>query len=221
MSTTNWKQYFDQKAERHGASVKSSDYFDDASFFMQRDNTLRWLGEMRGKEILDAGCGVGAFSEPLTRENTVYGVDFSEKSLEFAAARGLRTKTDDLTALHFDDNQFDVVLCIGVIQLIEQYLPVIKELARVTKPGGTLLVQTLHKGSIQRKLLRLFEQSKKFDKMYGMGELKQAFTQSGFEQIEFLKLYHPFQFVSKSRGEGMLSDSFCTSFAIKGSKKID
>ncbi|MDF2500019.1 MAG: ubiquinone biosynthesis protein UbiE [Anaerosporomusa subterranea] len=221
MSTTNWKQYFDQKAERHGASVKSSDYFDDASFFMQRDNTLRWLGEMRGKEILDAGCGVGAFSEPLTHENTVYGVDFSEKSLEFAAGRGLRTMTGDLTALQFDAGKFDVVLCIGVIQLIECYLPVIKELARVTKPGGTLLVQTLHKDSIQRKLLRLFEQSKKFDKMYGMDELKQALSQQGFEQIEFLKLYHPFQFVSMSCGEGMMSDLFCTSFAIKGRKKID
>jgi 2-polyprenyl-3-methyl-5-hydroxy-6-metoxy-1,4-benzoquinol methylase len=221
MSNTNWKQYFDQKAEHHGASVKSSDYFDDASFFMQRENTLRWLGEVRDQEILDAGCGVGAFSEPLTRENTVYGVDFSAKSLEFAAARGLRTMTDDLTALHFDSGKFDVVLCIGVIQLIEHYLPVIKELARVTKPGGTLLVQTLHKDSVQRKLLRLLEQSKKFDKMYGMDELKQAFSQSGFEQIEFLKLYHPFQFVTTSRGAGAVSDWLCTSFAIKGRKKID
>lgn len=220
MSNTNWKQYFDQKAERHGSSVKSSDYFDDASFFMQRDNTLRWLGAMQGKVILDAGCGVGAFSEPLTRENTVYGVDFSEKSLEFAAARGLRTMTGDLTALQFDTGMFDVVMCIGVIQLIENYMPVLKELSRVTKPGGTLLVQTLHKNSVQRKLLRLFEQSKKFDKMYGMDELKQAFSQYGFEQIEFLKLYHPFQFVSRSQGEGMLTDLFCTSFAIKGRKNI-
>lgn len=221
MSNNNWQKYFDQKAELHGASVKSSDYFDDASFFMQRDNTLRWLGEMRDKEILDAGCGVGAFSEPLTRGNTVYGVDFSEKSLEFAADRGLCTMTGDLTALEFADDRFDVVLCIGVIQLIENYLPVIKELARVTKPGGTLLLQTLHKGSIQRKLLRLIEQSKKFDKMYGMDELQQAFRQCNFVQTEFLKLYHPFQFVSVSSDRGGLLDLGCTSFAIKGRKSID
>lgn len=221
MSSSNWKQYFDQKAEIHGASVKSSDYFDDASFFMQRDNTLRWLGELKGKEILDAGCGVGAFSEPLTRDNTVYGVDFSERSLEFAAARGLHTMTADLTALPFENGKFDVVLCIGVIQLIEQYRSVLGELARVTKPGGTLLIQTLHQGSVQRKLLRFFEQSKKFDKMYAMDELKEDFKERDFDDIEFLKMYHPFKFVTRGDDEGSLADMFCTSFAIKGRKKID
>ena len=219
MNQSNWKQYFDQKAETHGSSVKSSDYYDDASFFMQRDNTLHWLGVIDGREVLDAGCGVGAFSEPLTRNNKVYGVDFSEKSLEFAAARGLCTSTGDLTALDFPDGKFDVVICIGVIQLIEQYLPVIRELARVTKPGGTLLIQTLHQGSIQRKLLRLFERAKKFDKMYTLIELKQAFEAEGYAQIEYLKMYHPFSFVTMGSDEAGMTDVFCTSFAIKGIKK--
>ncbi|NOU98189.1 methyltransferase domain-containing protein [Paenibacillus sp. LMG 31456] len=221
MSSSNWKQYFDKKAEVHGASVKSSDYFDDESFFMQRDNTLRWLGESKGKVILDAGCGVGAFSEPLVKQNTVYGVDFSEKSLEFAAGRGLQTSADDLTALHFEAGKFDVVLCIGVIQLIEQYKSVIGELARVTKPGGTLLIQTLNKGSLQRKVLRLFEKSKKFDKMYAMDELKKVFEAHGFEQIQFLNIYHPFKFVTTGDGQGLFSNTLSTSFAIKGRKKID
>ncbi|SDF29817.1 class I SAM-dependent methyltransferase [Sporolituus thermophilus] len=217
--SNNWQRYFDQKAQTYGASVKASDYFDDASFFMQRDNILRWLGELRGKEILDAGCGVGAFSEPLTGQNTVYGVDFSEKSLEFAAARGLKVIPGDLMTLPFTDNKFDVVLCIGVIQLIEQYKPVIAELARVTRPGGILLVQTLHKRSLQRKVLGLFE-PKKFDRMYDMDELKQSFTDCGLEAMEFLKMYHPFKFVSQSGDVGAWSDIFCTSFAIKGRKKI-
>ncbi|NHN32469.1 class I SAM-dependent methyltransferase [Paenibacillus agricola] len=219
MSNSNWKQYFDKKAETHGSSVKSSDYFNEESFFMQRDNTLRWLGELKGKEILDAGCGVGAFSEPLVAQNKVYGVDFSEKSLEFAAKRGLITMSEDLTKLPFENGKFDLVLCIGVIQLIEQYVSVIKELARVTQPGGTLLIQTLNSGSIQRKLLRLFERSNKFDRMYAMNELKKVFIENGFEQIEFMKIYHPFKFVTKSSGQGALSGTFATSFTIKGRKK--
>lgn len=218
MAHSNWRQYFDEKAATHGASVKASDYFDDASFFMQRNNTLRWLGPLAGKTILDAGCGVGAFSEPLTANNEVHGVDFSEKSLEFAAVRGLKTKTDDLTALSFPDGMFDVVLCIGVIQLIEQYSAVIGELARVTKPGGILLIQTLHKESIQRKLLGLFERSRKFDRMYAMPELQAAFSALRFSGIEFLKMYHPFRFVTQGQS-GALADSFCSSFAIKGTKQ--
>jgi 2-polyprenyl-3-methyl-5-hydroxy-6-metoxy-1,4-benzoquinol methylase len=219
MSNSNWKQYFDKKAQTHGASVKSSDYFDDASFFMQRNHILRWLGTLEGQEILDAGCGVGAFSEPLTASNTVYGVDFSEKSLEFAAARGLKTVPGDLTALDFAEGRFDVVFCIGVIQLIETYLPVINELARVTKPGGTLLVQTLHRGSLQRKMMGIIEQSRKFDRMYALDELETAFAQQGFEQISFLKMYHPFRFVTEGRVSA-LTDLLCTSFAIKGQKRF-
>jgi ubiquinone/menaquinone biosynthesis C-methylase UbiE len=143
------------------------------------------------------------------------------KSLEFAATRGLVTAVGDLTALNYENGKFDVVVCIGVIQLIEQYMTVLAELARVTKPGGILLVQTLHKKSIQRRALRVFEQSKKFDKMYAMDELKQAFIEYGFENIDFLKLYHPFQFVSTGSNVGAVSDLFCTSFAIKGSKRSE
>lgn len=181
---------------------------------------MQWLGELNGKEILDAGCGVGAFSEPWAKSNNVYGVDFSEKSLAFAAARGLKTSTGDLRALPFASGTFDVVVCIGVIQLIEDYEPIIAELARVTKPGGVLLVQTLHKDSLQRKLLGLFERSKKFDKMYAMDELAQVYSRLGFESTSFLKQYHPFKTVTRSSESGSLSDLFCTSFAIKGRKKI-
>lgn len=219
MANLSWKQYFDKRAEVHGASVQSSDYYNEESFFLQRNHTLGWLGELHNKEILDAGCGVGAFSEPLVGSNTVYGVDFSERSLAFAAERGLRTSSDDLTALHFEEGKFDLVLCIGVIQLIEQYRAVIAELARVTKPGGTLLIETLHRRSWQRKVLRLFEKTKKFDRMYAMDELKKVLIEHGFEHIEFLKIYHPFSYVSKGSAEWNVHDRLCTSFAIKGSKK--
>ena len=220
MSESKWKHYFDQKVATHGASVMSSDYYDETSFFAQRDKILQWVGEMSGKEILDAGCGVGAFSEPWAKNNTVYGVDFSEKSLEFAAARGLKTATGDLKALPFENGKFDGVVCIGVIQLMEDYEPVITELARVTKPGGFLLVQTLHKGSLQRKLLGLLERNPNFDKMYAMDELEQRYARLGFESTSFQKQYHPFKTVTRSSTAGSLTDLFCTSFAIKGHKKI-
>jgi 2-polyprenyl-3-methyl-5-hydroxy-6-metoxy-1,4-benzoquinol methylase len=215
----NWKQYFDSKAQTHGASVMSSDYYNEKSFFMQRAHTLSWLGELKGKEVLDAGCGVGAFSEPLVADNTVYGLDFSEESLKFAAQRGLKTMTGDLTNLDIETGRFDVVLCIGVIQLIERYADVVSELARVTKPGGTLLIQTLNRGSIQRKLLKLFEKEKKFERMYMMGELKELFERHGLEQVQMMQHYHPFTFVTTGNGSGGLSNRLCTSFAVKGSKR--
>lgn len=218
MSNKSWQNYFDQKAEVHGESVKSSDYFDDESFFTQRTNILNWLGQLQNLSILDAGCGVGAFSQPLVEKNTVYGVDFSAKSLEFAAKRGLVTQVGDLGNLEFESGKFDLVVCIGVIQLIDDYRPILNELARVVKPGGTMLIQTLHKQSLQRKLVMLFEQNKKFDRMYGLDELSQVYTELGFEDIEFLKQYHPFKIV-RSENAKTCTDMFCTSFAIKARKQ--
>lgn len=214
----DWKEYFDEKAKTHGESVKSSDYFDEESFFAQRDNILKWLGQTENLEILDAGCGVGGFSEPLVKNNKVYGVDFSANSLEFAAKRGLITSVGDLGNLSFPDGKFDIVVCIGVIQLIENYKPILRELARVVKPGGIMLIQTLHKASVQRKVVLMFEQNKKFDKMYTMPELKAMYDELGFENIEFLKQYHPFKTVCTGKHSSM-GDAFCTSFSIKGYKK--
>ncbi|MNR68335.1 hypothetical protein D3C85_1928290 [compost metagenome] len=57
--------------------------------------------------------------------------------------------------------------------------------------------------------------------MYAMNELKKVFESYGFENIQFLNIYHPFKFVTTGNGEGLFSNTLSTSFAIKGSKKID
>lgn len=218
MKEGNWKQYFNEKAATFGGSVKTSDYFDEKSFYTQRDNTLKLLGPLRGKVILDAGCGVGAFSEPLVKENTVHGVDFSEKSLQFAKERGLLTTCGDLGSLPFEDGKFDVILCIGVIQLIPEYQSVVKELYRVLKPGGILLLETLNRNSMQRKLLRLVDKSKKFDLMFDMNQLSKLYGEMGLRDIRFMNLYHPFSRVTHSKKQGPVSNLFSTSFAIMGVK---
>ena len=90
----------------------------------------------------------------------------------------------------------------------------------MVKPGGTLLVQTLHRGSIQRKLLRLIEKDKKFDRMYSINELEDVYRICGVgENIEFMKMFHPFSYVSHGKTGDTPSNVFCTSFAIKGQKK--
>ena len=128
------------------------------------------------------------------------------------------TLNGDLAALPFPDGKFDVVFCIGVIQLIPDCAPILKELSRVTKPGGVLLVQTLHKGSVQRTLLSLVEKTKKFDRLYTMGELEETFKANGFAAIDFQKLYHPLRCVTTG-SRSCLTDCLCTSFAIKGRKQ--
>jgi len=218
MADNSWKEYFNKKVEENKGDLGSSDYFNEKSFYMQRENTLKWLGNLEGKVILDAGCGVGLFSEPLVKNNEVYGADFAEKALEYAGKRGLKTICGDITKLPVENDKFDVVICIGVIQLIEDHKKLIQELHRVTKPGGILLIETLNKHSLQRKIYMLVNRTKKFDKMYDKIELKKEFEAIGFKNVEFMNMYHPFSHVGYSDRDGIFTKYFSTSFAIKAVK---
>ena len=220
MAELNWIDYFNNKARTHKGSVMTSDYYNEQSFFIQRDNILGWLGEQKGKVILDGGCGVGAFSENLTKENEVHGIDFSEESLAYATKRGLKTHVGNLTELPFDNNSFDVCYSIGVIQYIRDYYKALHELSRVVKPGGTLLIETLNKESIQRKYYCLLhKKDRDFDLMFSQEELLNLFKQLGFKDIEILTLYQPFSFKTIKKTSGFMDRRFGITFAIKGIKK--
>lgn len=105
----------------------------------------RLLAPLTGDErVLDVGCGTGAFAyaiAPLVRE--VVGVDRSTEYL--AAARkdapdGCSFVEGDATALSFPYGGFDLVGCLRVLHHVPRPELVISELARVTRPGGRILV---------------------------------------------------------------------------------
>jgi SAM-dependent methyltransferase len=96
----------------------------------------------RDAEILDFGCGTGAFLEYLDRFGSVIGVDADESAVSFCHARG---RTEVLHAplgsrLPFSDGAFDVVTTLDVIEHIEDDVAALAELRRVLRPGGLLLV---------------------------------------------------------------------------------
>ena len=102
--------------------------------------------------ILDAGCGVGRYTIPLTmREYDVTGVDISLFAItELDNVRLRRDMQMDLAAadichLPFRDNTFDVVVAFGVLQhlLEDERSTVLPEFARVLVPGGTLVIEVL------------------------------------------------------------------------------
>jgi ubiquinone/menaquinone biosynthesis C-methylase UbiE len=105
----------------------------------------RLLAPLRGDErALDVGCGTGALSfalAPLVGE--VIGVDASEDFL--AAARehappGCTFVLGDAEALPFPYGDFDLVGCLRVLHHVRRPELVVSEIARVTRPGGTILL---------------------------------------------------------------------------------
>ncbi len=213
-----WRDVFNRRAETFGGSVRTSDYFNERSFLLYRKTILEWLGPVHNQTVLDAGCGVGAFAEPLVAKNSVYGTDCSEKSLEFAAKRGLRITCTDLLALPFGPAEFDLILCISVLQHFAEPRDVLRELARVLKPGGMLVVATLNQESLQRRLLGLVQRSTAFTRMYTVDELRNVYTSLGIENTEFLHLYFPWTHSARHQRPGLFPRLLSTTFAICGRK---
>jgi ubiquinone/menaquinone biosynthesis C-methylase UbiE len=95
--------------------------------------------------FLDAGCGDGRYLEALAAELPPRraGVDISERILETARARvDSDLRQASLEALPFADGEFDLVLSTQVIEHVPDADAAVAELARVLRPGGTLVLST-------------------------------------------------------------------------------
>jgi ubiquinone/menaquinone biosynthesis C-methylase UbiE len=125
----------------------------------ETDEIIETLGLQPGGHVLDAPCGHGRIANLLAaRGIEVAGVDSSElflaKAAEDASAAGVivEYKLGDLRELPFD-GPFDAVLCwftsFGYFDDEENY-QVLREFRRVLRPGGRLLIETMHRDGFIR-----------------------------------------------------------------------
>src|SRR5262249_34947745 len=95
-------------------------------------------------KILDVGTGTGSLALELARtlpHAAVVGLDISEAYIAYAAtfARpNLRFERGDAARLPYADADFDAVLSQLVLNFVPDYRRAAREMARVTKPGGTV-----------------------------------------------------------------------------------
>jgi SAM-dependent methyltransferase len=109
------------------------------------DRVRRLLGPFSGSELaLDSGCGTGSFAfalAPLVGE--VVGVDTRADFLEAARERApenVRFVEGDAMALPFEYGGFDIAACVRALHHVRRPELAVSELARVTRPGGRVLV---------------------------------------------------------------------------------
>src|SRR5919201_5533882 len=111
--------------------------------------------------LLDAGCGDGRYlaTLPEPRPRRIVGVDLSERILEVARraveATGIEVelRQGNLEALPVEDEAFDLVLCVQVVEHLLDPARGLRELARVLAPGGTLIVSTDHARAVASRVL--------------------------------------------------------------------
>lgn len=133
-------------AERYAALVDSK----PENAYYERPATLSLLTNVKGKRVLDAGCGPGSYSEWLVDHGAeVVAIDVSPKIVQLAKQRlGTRTEVHqaDLSKpLDFlEDESFDIVLCPLVLDYIENWERVFAEFHRILRESGLLIFSVEH-----------------------------------------------------------------------------
>jgi SAM-dependent methyltransferase len=97
----------------------------------------------RSRRILDAGCGTGWNLQALSVFGETHGVDLSPLAASATRRRGGRVSLGNLLSLPYGSASFDVVTSFDVIYhaWVVDDVQAVRELARVLKPGGVLLLK--------------------------------------------------------------------------------
>jgi ubiquinone/menaquinone biosynthesis C-methylase UbiE len=137
---------------------------DNESFYEHAfDSLVSVLNPPAGATFLDAGCGSCNHSVRLARRGfNVHGVDFSETALDMArekvSAEGLENRItlerQSLLELSFPEASFDYAVCWGVLMHVPQVDLAVSELARVIRPGGSLVISEANQSSLEARTFR-------------------------------------------------------------------
>jgi len=121
---------------------------------------LKWFDrhfDWAGKKVLDLGCAGGFMAEALTQKGAqVTGIDPAAQAIEAARARAQEMGQDiayDVgvgEALSYETGTFDAVVCVDVLEHVQDLDQVLAEVARVLKPGGAFLYDTINRNPIAR-----------------------------------------------------------------------
>lgn len=136
--------------------------------FAQWAHHLTDLAEIEsGHHVLDVACGTGVVARTALMEvgmrGKVTGLDHDEKMLAIARKKpsSIYWQLGDAAALPFEDNSFDRVLCQFSLMFIENRIAAIKELLRVCKPNGKVVVSvwdTINNSRVYTALANLTRQ---------------------------------------------------------------
>lgn len=175
------------------------------------DVVTKWITK-KDKKILEAGCGSGRKCIGLAKKfpnSKIIGIDLSTKTLKIAKKgvqirklKNMKFKKADIFKLPFKNNHFDVVFNVGVIEHFEDYKKIVKEMKRVVKKGGKIIVAVPHKLNLFHFIYNYFDQKLLKSRRYGLEllfsstALKKVFSELGLKNLD-QDGYNPFYRLSK------------------------
>ncbi len=113
-----------------------------------RRHVVEVINEMAKGRVLEVGVGTGLSLPDYHRNHEIVGIDLSPDMLDKARERVIEEGLNNVTGLHemdagelnFPDHSFDIVVAMFVMTVVPDPEKVMRELARVTKPGGEVIL---------------------------------------------------------------------------------
>jgi SAM-dependent methyltransferase len=117
--------------------------------YIDRPACLSLLGDVAGKRVLDVACGPGLYAEELVRRGAVVtGFDQSPRMVEISRSRvpSAEFRVHDLAEplSWLPDRSVDLVLFALAIDYVNDRVPALRELRRVLRPDGAVVVSRQH-----------------------------------------------------------------------------
>jgi len=191
-------EYYNNSAKKYGEEYEKT--IAGKYFLKKKIKIAIQMGNFNGdSHILDAGCANGYFSLDLAKRGfKVTGVDLSKNNIEECKIRAkilgldnIEFRTSDLEDLGiFKEDQFDGVISFATLRYVPDVVKALKELHRVTKKGGAVIVDFPNKYSpwfiiFQRFAYKyILPHDKECDIHHTIKQSKELMKQAGFKDIE-------------------------------------
>ena len=164
----------------------------------------------KGGKGIEIGVGSGRFAQPL---GIKFGIEPSSRMREFARGRGIEVIDACAENLPFEASSFDFALMVTTICFLDDIEKAFKEIHRILKPNGHLLIGFIDKNSPVGKTYEKHKNESEFYKIatfYSVDEVVLYLKKTGFGHFEFnqtifkdLKEIKNIELIKSGYGEGL------------------
>jgi SAM-dependent methyltransferase len=168
-----------------------------------------WLADLAGLRVIDVGCGTGRWMKFATaRGAQAIGTDITREMLRKAAHTNRALVEADGRRLPFRDACADMVLCTLTIGHMRPVGDALRELGRIARPGGHVIVTDFHPEALRRGWKRTFSNAGETCEIetspYSLDELSCSLLE--LEQFRELSFDEPERHLFTAAGKPTLFD---------------
>src|SRR3989339_40300 len=147
----------------------------------------KYIPKVDNLKVLDVGSGSGRYGLQIARDFpqaevvlsdiVQSSVDFMKNLVQWSSLSNMKVKQEDIFNFSFPDNHFDLIFCDVVIQHLSRDSDAIREMKRILKPGGLMMVSGVNKYNFHSIYKLLIKLSRKkylyhFERSYSHSDLK-------------------------------------------------